>query len=67
MAFVRDNTTHVDGLGDVCSLAGFDLRRHGNPRYGSPVDCPKVIPSSLHHASPCIKMHPHPTIKDAHE
>mmetsp|Transcript_4303 Transcript_4303/g.12400 ORF Transcript_4303/g.12400 Transcript_4303/m.12400 type:complete len:983 (-) Transcript_4303:227-3175(-) len=45
VAFVRDNTTHVDGLGDVCSLAGFDLRRHGNPRYGSPVDCPKAARS----------------------
>lgn len=41
-AFVRDNTVHVEGLGDVCSLATFDLARHGNPRYGSPLACPKV-------------------------
>ncbi len=33
---------HVEGLGDVCSLATFDLARHGNPRYGSPLSCPKV-------------------------
>ena len=33
---------HVEGLGDVCSLATFDLARHGNPRYGSPLACPKA-------------------------
>jgi Autophagy protein ATG9 len=43
VAFVRDNTVAVEGLGDVCSLATFDLARHGNPRYGSPVACPKVL------------------------
>lgn len=41
-AFVRENTVHVEGLGDVCSLTTFDLARHGNPRYGSPLACPKV-------------------------
>lgn len=44
-AFVRDNTVHVEGIGDVCSLATFDLARHGNPRYGSPLACPKAARS----------------------
>ena len=37
----------VEGLGDVCSLATFDLARHGNPRYGSPVACPKVLSATF--------------------
>ena len=40
--FVRDFTVHVDGIGDVCSLACFDLARHGNAKYGSPVSGKKV-------------------------
>ena len=40
--FVRDFTVHVDGIGDVCSLACFDLHRHGNAKYGSPVTGKKV-------------------------
>lgn len=54
VAFVRDNTAHMEGLGDVCSLAGFDLGRHGNPRYGSPVDCPKVPPPPLYSVGACM-------------
>lgn len=34
--FVRTHTTRVAGVGDVCSLAAFDVRRHGDPSYGSP-------------------------------
>ena len=37
LAFVRDFTVHVDGIGDICSLAAFDLQRHGNAKYGAPV------------------------------
>ena len=39
---MRDFTVHVDGIGDVCSLSGFDLHRHGNAKYGSPVTGKKV-------------------------
>ena len=39
--FVKDFTTNMDGVGDVCSLSAFDLARHGNGRYGSPVTAPK--------------------------
>ena len=39
---MRDFTVHVDGIGDVCSLACFDLARHGNAKYGSPVSGKKV-------------------------
>lgn len=42
VAFVRDHTAHVEGLGDVCSLAAFALPKHGNPKYGSPFKAPKV-------------------------
>lgn len=40
--FVRDFTTSVEGVGDICSMAAFDLRAHGNARYGSPFDAGKV-------------------------
>ncbi|KAK9829634.1 hypothetical protein WJX72_006986 [[Myrmecia] bisecta] len=39
--FVRDFSVHVDGVGDICSLAAFDVQKHGNSKYGSPVHCPK--------------------------
>lgn len=42
LAFVRDFTMHVDGVGDICSLAAFDFERHGNLKYGSPAHAPKV-------------------------
>jgi hypothetical protein len=37
---VRDHTVHVDGVGDVCSLAAFDFDRHGNPKYAAPSAAP---------------------------
>jgi len=43
--FVKESTTTVEGVGDVCSLAAFDLRRHGNARYGSPCEAPKTCRS----------------------
>ena len=33
--FVAHNTVEVEGVGAVCSLAVFDLTRHGNTKYGS--------------------------------
>ena len=43
--FLRDFTTRVEGLGDVCSMAAFDLEKHGNVKYGSPVPAPKRLRS----------------------
>ncbi|GBC07958.1 hypothetical protein RclHR1_07800011 [Rhizophagus clarus] len=34
--FFREFTVHVDGVGDVCSFAVFDFRKHGNAKYGAP-------------------------------
>lgn len=44
LKFVRSFTTHVEGVGDVCSLSAFDFQRHGNAKYGSPLQAPKVAP-----------------------
>ncbi|GAA5905963.1 hypothetical protein JCM5296_001302 [Sporobolomyces johnsonii] len=35
--FFREFTVHVDGLGYVCSFAVFDFKRHGDTRFGAPV------------------------------
>lgn len=43
--FVREFTTHVEGVGHVCSMAAFDFARHGNSRYGSPVDASRAARS----------------------
>ena len=42
LAFVRDFTLQVDGVGDICSLAAFDFAHHGNVKYGAPEHAPKV-------------------------
>ena len=42
LAFVRDFTVHAPGVGDICSMAAFDFERHGNAKYGSPLQAPKV-------------------------
>lgn len=34
IAFFRDFTIHVDGLGYVCSFAVFDFQRHGDSKVG---------------------------------
>jgi len=31
--FVREFTTHVDGLGHVCTYSQFDMKRYGHPSY----------------------------------
>ena len=51
VAFVRDHTVRVPGVGDVCSLAAFSLPMHGNPKYGSPFKAAKVGPRSPHFPS----------------
>jgi hypothetical protein len=45
LKFVRSFTTHVEGVGDICSLSAFDFQRHGNAKYGSPLQAPKVAPT----------------------
>eukprot|EP00899_Mesostigma_viride_P007400 jgi/Mesvir1/16661/Mv12272-RA.3 len=41
LAFIRESTTVVDGVGAVCSLSAFDFQRHGNATYGAPVHAPR--------------------------
>jgi hypothetical protein len=45
LQFVRDTTTRVEGVGDVCSLALFDFSRHGNSKYGAPTHAAKRLRS----------------------
>ena len=33
--FVREHSTHIDGLGHICSFALFDFERHGDPIYSA--------------------------------
>ena len=54
LSFARDFTVHVDGVGDICSLAAFDFARHGNLKYGSPSNAPKVEWARLTPSSPCL-------------
>jgi hypothetical protein len=42
VSFAEQFSQHVDGLGDVCSMAAFDLKQHGNHKYGSPFQGAKV-------------------------
>jgi autophagy-related protein 9 len=35
VAFLHEHTVHVDGLGDVCSLAQMDICRDGDARLAS--------------------------------
>ncbi|KAL6645923.1 hypothetical protein ACP70R_017531 [Stipagrostis hirtigluma subsp. patula] len=46
LRFISDFTVYVDGVGDVCSLSLFDLKRHGNRNYGSPFDALRSLRSS---------------------
>ena len=39
--FFREFTIYVDGLGHVCSFAVFDFKRHGDVRFGAPVQAPR--------------------------
>ncbi|KAI9341801.1 APG9-domain-containing protein [Zopfochytrium polystomum] len=36
--FCRDFTVQMDSIGYVCSFAVFNLRAHGNPKYGAPTE-----------------------------
>ncbi|KAL8292241.1 hypothetical protein RQP46_001707 [Phenoliferia psychrophenolica] len=40
--FFREFTVHVDNLGYVCSFAVFDFKRHGDTRFGAPVEAADV-------------------------
>ena len=42
---LRDCSARVVGLGDVSSMGAFDVERHGNVKYGSPVPAPKRLRS----------------------
>jgi len=43
--FVRNSTTRVAGIGDVCSLSVFDFTKHGNKRYGAKTNARKNMRS----------------------
>ena len=45
LEFVRSFTVYVEGVGHVCSLALFDFERHGDVRYGAPVNGPPEMRS----------------------
>lgn len=45
VAFLQSNTTHVSGVGDVCSFSAFDVSKHGNRKYGSSRNGPKSLRS----------------------
>lgn len=45
LSFVQSNTSTVEGVGDICSLAAFDFQKHGNAKYGAPVDAPQNLRS----------------------
>jgi autophagy-related protein 9 len=45
LQFVRETSTRVEGVGDVCSLALFDFDRHGNRKYGAPAHANKRMRS----------------------
>lgn len=38
LAFIKSFTVQVEGVGHVCGFALFDFERHGDTRYGAPVD-----------------------------
>ncbi|XP_069678883.1 autophagy-related protein 9A isoform X1 [Periplaneta americana] len=43
--FYRNFTVEVVGVGDVCSFAQMDVRRHGNPAWQTSVTSPIKLPS----------------------
>ena len=43
--FVRNSTSRVVGIGDVCSLSVFDFSKHGNKRYGANTNARKHMRS----------------------
>ena len=43
--FVRQFTVHRPGVGHICSLSAFDFRKHGNSKYGAPVNARKAARS----------------------
>jgi len=40
VAFVYNNTESNREVGDVCTFANFDFKKHGNPMYGSSLSAP---------------------------
>ena len=34
MLFMSEFTKELEGVGDVCVFADFDMRNHGNAKYG---------------------------------
>ena len=40
--FISQSTVHDPHLGYVCSFAHFDFKRHGNVKYGAPIDANNI-------------------------
>lgn len=47
--FFRNFTIEVAGVGDVCSFAQMDVRRHGNPMWQTVAHSPTVSPLPVDH------------------
>ena len=53
--FFRNFTVEVVGVGDICSFAQMDIRRHGNPQVCvalSVCECMCMITVQIHNLSP---------------
>ncbi|KAI3678818.1 hypothetical protein L6452_38121 [Arctium lappa] len=46
LQFIADFTVDVEGVGHVCSFSLFDFQMHGNSKYASPHNSPRVYRSS---------------------
>ncbi|CAI9768727.1 unnamed protein product [Fraxinus pennsylvanica] len=46
LQFIVDFTVNVEGVGHVCRFSVFDFENHGNSKYGSPFNSPRIQRSS---------------------
>ncbi|XP_022872422.1 autophagy-related protein 9-like isoform X2 [Olea europaea var. sylvestris] len=46
LQFIVDFTTNVEGVGHVCCFGVFNFKDHGNSKYGSPFNSPRIKRSS---------------------
>ncbi|XP_024981209.1 autophagy-related protein 9 [Cynara cardunculus var. scolymus] len=46
LQFIADFTVDVEGVGHVCSFSLFDFQMHGNIKYASPHNSPRIYRSS---------------------
>ncbi|KAL2556916.1 autophagy 9 (APG9) [Forsythia ovata] len=46
LQFIMDFTVDVEGVRHVCCFSAFDFKNHGNSKYGSPFNSPRIQRSS---------------------